>query len=153
MARAYKVRVGEVDASVFEDYRLCLNPHYNTDTVIDETLAACRVPITKKTPDSDRLLKELADSIQDRGIVNPVFAWQRFGGLYLRCGTHRVYVAKAAGLMVPVVIADYENKWTKMKEVKTQKAILKCFMCEPKQFEINDEAMTIDGFPSIDFEA
>ena len=96
-------------------------------TVSDEMFASAttrQIPINRLQPNSDQprksfdqeALKELAQSIKEHGVIQPIIAVARGENYIIIAGERRYRASKIAGLKtVPVIVRDYSD--SEMREI------------------------------------
>jgi hypothetical protein len=90
---------------------------------------------------------KLEASVLAEGFRNPVFAISDGNSTQVRYGTSRLWMAKKHNLSIPVIIADYGNRWDDLEELFTEEDILSKFTDPPEVLSLTDTEMRIDQCP------
>lgn len=91
---------------------------------------------------------KLEQSILESGIKNPILCYATDKGTLCRYGTSRLWVAKKHKLNLPVIIADYIDRWTDLEILETEDDVRSKFVDQPEILELG-EPLRIDACPHI----
>ena len=145
--KPYKIRYGILEANQLSDQVLVVgNPHYgNPIGSYGSRPVAPELTIYRKLERENNFYTKLEASLLKDGIRNPVFCQSIEEGTFCRYGASRLWIAQKKGLKVPCIIADYVDRWDKLTELKTAKAILAKYKDAPSTIVLTADEIRIEG--------
>ena len=93
-------------------------------------------------------MDKLEESILSEGIINPIVCFSINGGLFCQYGSNRLRVAKDNDIDLPVIVIDYNDKYSDLELLTTKEDILSKYRGTPI-VEITSELVEIRGCDHI----
>lgn len=148
MPRIYKIRYGVIPSTDISDRVIVINPSYGVGIGPYGSR-----PVRpdgnwyRRMEDESGFYTKLEASILEEGFRNPIFCLSIPEGTFCKYGTSRLWIGQKHKLDIPVIIADYVNRWEDLAEIRTEKTLRSKFMDQPGILEITDETLRIDACP------
>lgn len=143
--KKYTIRYGIVSANLISDRVIVKNPNYGEP--IGKWGSRPVTPSAHQMKREGQFYMKLEKSILKEGIRNPIFCNSFEEGTFCRYGVSRLWLAKKHKLDVPVIIADYVDRWEDLEILTDKDDILDRFKDRPSILEIGKDEMRFDGCP------
>jgi len=133
------IRFGVIEPRLISDWVLVTNKHYGHG-IGGFGSRPVKPPMDwiRKQEDRHQFYSKLEESILKEGIRNPIFCNSISEGTFSRVGTSRLWIAKKHKIHVPVIIADYVDRWTDLEELKTEQDIRAKFQDQPYKIDLTN---------------
>lgn len=141
----YIIRYGIIPANLISDSVIVKNPNYG-ERIGEWGSRPVNPSAHQKKLMGDFYIK-LEKSILKEGIRNPIFCNSYEEGTFCRYGTSRLWLAKKHQMDVPVIIADYVDRWSDLELLTDEDDVLARFRDKPEIIEIGKDEMRFDGCP------
>lgn len=141
----YTIRYGIIPANLISDKIIVKNPEYGEP--VGKWGSRPVAPSAHQKKRLGEFYLKLEKSILKEGFRNPIFCNSYEEGTFCRYGTSRLWLAKKHKLEVPVIIADYVDRWTDLELLANKDDVLDHFRDRPEVLELGKDEMRFDGCP------